>query len=169
MSGAWLGSEQVHDGLRRRDVSTFWLRSAPVRYRDMFLFSPHHQPRAQACSVCTVSHRLQAAHVGSEAKLRYGSNHGTVWSLHLEELDNEGRPSRDDLRRQVAERTVLNAHDGQFTAQCQLEWQAVQVGVVIEVQLLQVLECSDLLREVLQQVLPQTQVRQVGEVPNAPG
>lgn len=71
-----------------------------------------------------------------------GSDHGTVGSLHLEELDDEGGPPRHDLGRQVAEGTVLDAHDGQLAAEGQLEREAVQVGVVVEVQLLQVLQCA---------------------------
>lgn len=71
-----------------------------------------------------------------------GSDHGTVWSLHLEELDDEGRASRNNLGRQVAEGTVLDAHDGQLAAEGQLEREAVQVGVVVEVQFLQVLQCT---------------------------
>lgn len=70
------------------------------------------------------------------------SDHGTVGPLHLEELDNEGGAPGDDLRGQMAERTVLDAHDGQLAAQGQLKREAVQVGVVIEVQLLQVLQCT---------------------------
>lgn len=71
-----------------------------------------------------------------------GSDHGTIWSLHLEELDDEGGAPCDNLGRQVAEGTVLDAHDGQLAAEGQLKWEAVQVGVVIEVQLLQVLQCA---------------------------
>lgn len=62
-----------------------------------------------------------------------GSDHGTIWSLHLEELNDEGGASRDNLGWQVAERTVLDAHDGQLAAEGQLKWEAVQVGVVVEV------------------------------------
>lgn len=68
------------------------------------------------------------------------SDHGPVWTLHLKELDDEGGPPGHDLGGQVAERTVLDAHDGQLAAQRQLEGQAVQVGVVVQVQLLQVLQ-----------------------------
>lgn len=42
----------------------------------------------------------------------------------------------------MGEGTVLYAHDGQFTAEGQLKWKAVQVGVVVEVQFLQVLQCA---------------------------
>lgn len=42
----------------------------------------------------------------------------------------------------MAEGTVLDAHDGQLAAEGQLKWEAVQVGVVVEVQLLQVLQCA---------------------------
>lgn len=69
-------------------------------------------------------------------ELLRGSHHGTVRSLHLEELDDEGGASCDDLGRQVAEGTVLDAHDGQFAAEGQLEGEAVQVWVVVEVQFL---------------------------------
>lgn len=68
------------------------------------------------------------------------SDHGAVRSLHFKELDDEGGAPRHDLGRQVAEGTVLDAHDGQLAAQGQLEREAVQVGVVVEVQLLQVLQ-----------------------------
>lgn len=68
------------------------------------------------------------------------SHHGTVRSLHLKKLDDEGGAARHDLGRQVAEGTVLDAHDGQLAAEGQLEGKAVQVGVVVEVQLLQVLQ-----------------------------
>lgn len=98
-----------------------------------------------------------------------GSDHGTVRSLHLEELDDEGGAPRHNLGRQVAEGTVLDAHDGQLAAEGQLEREAVQVGVVIEVQFLQVLQCTNLLGKVLQQVLSQTQMSQVGEVADASG
>lgn len=74
--------------------------------------------------------------------LRALSDHGPVGPLHLEELDNEGGAPGDDLRGQMAERTVLDTHDGQLAAQGQLKREAVQVGVVIEVQLLQVLQCT---------------------------
>lgn len=97
------------------------------------------------------------------------SDHGTVWSLHLEKLDDEGGASCDNLGWQVGEGTVLDAHNGQLAAKGQLEREAVQVGVVIEVQFLQVLQCANLLREVLQQVLPQTKMSQVGEVANTSG
>lgn len=70
------------------------------------------------------------------------SHHGTVRSLHLKKLDDEGGSPCDNLGRQVAEGTVLNAHDGQLAAEGQLKRKAVQVGVVIEVQLLQVLQCA---------------------------
>lgn len=70
------------------------------------------------------------------------SHHGPVRPLHLQELDDVGGSSRDDLGRQVAEGTVLDAHDGQLAAEGQLEREAVQVGVVVEVQLLQVLQCA---------------------------
>lgn len=76
------------------------------------------------------------------ARAALGSDHGTVWSLHLEELDDEGGAPRDNLGRQVAEGTVLDAHDGQLAAEGQLKREAVQVGVVVEVQLLQVLQCA---------------------------
>lgn len=42
----------------------------------------------------------------------------------------------------MAEGTVLYAHDGQLAAEGQLEREAVQVGVVVEVQFLQVLQCT---------------------------
>lgn len=71
-----------------------------------------------------------------------GSHHGTVRSLHLEELDDEGGAPGDNLGRQVAEGTVLDAHDGQLAAEGQLKREAVQVGVVVEVQLLQVLQSA---------------------------
>lgn len=81
---------------------------------------------------------------GLESRLESGlardSHHGTVGSLHLKKLDDEGGPPCDDLGRQVAEGTVLDAHDGQLAAERQLEREAVQVGVVVEVQLLQVLQ-----------------------------
>lgn len=70
------------------------------------------------------------------------SDHGPVGTLHLEELDDEGRASSDDLRREVAEGAVLDAHDGQLAAQGQLERQTVQVRVVVQVQVLQVLQCA---------------------------
>lgn len=70
------------------------------------------------------------------------SDHGAVRPLHLQELNDEGGASGDDLRRQVAEGTVLDAHDGQLAAERQLEREAVQVGVVVEVQFLQVLQCT---------------------------
>lgn len=69
----------------------------------------------------------------------------------------------------MAERTVLDAHDGQLAAEGQLEREAVQVGVIVEVQFLQVLQCTNLLRQVLEQVLPETQMSQVGEVADASG
>lgn len=78
----------------------------------------------------------------SRTGIALGSDHGTVGSLHLEELDDEGGASRDNLGRQVAEGTVLDAHDGQLAAEGQLEREAVQVGVVVEVQFLQVLQCT---------------------------
>lgn len=70
------------------------------------------------------------------------SDHGTVGSLHLEELDDEGRASCHNLSRQMSEGTVLNAHDGQLAAEGQLKREAVEVGVIVEVQFLQVLQCS---------------------------
>lgn len=70
------------------------------------------------------------------------SHHGTVGSLHLKKLDDEGGSPCNNLGRQVAEGAVLDAHDGQLAAEGQLERKAVQVGVVIEVQLLQVLQCA---------------------------
>lgn len=79
---------------------------------------------------------------GCRAGLGLSSDHGTIWSLHLEELDDEGGASSDNLGRQVAEGTVLNAHDGQLAAEGQLEREAVQVRVVIEVQFLQVFQCT---------------------------
>lgn len=97
------------------------------------------------------------------------SDHGTVWPLHLEELDDEGGASCDNLWWQVGEGTVLDAHDGQLAAEGQLEWEAVQVGVVVEVQFLQVLQCANLLRKVLQQVLPQTKMSEIGEVADTSG
>ena len=62
--------------------------------------------------------------------------------MHLKELDDERGASGDDLGRQVAQGTVLDAHDGQLAAEGQLEREAVQVGVVVEVQFLQVLQCT---------------------------
>lgn len=83
---------------------------------------------------------------GREGGLESGpppsSHHGTVRSLHLKKLDDEGGSPCHDLGRQVAEGTVLDAHDGQLAAEGQLKGEAVQVGVVIEVQLLQVLQCA---------------------------
>lgn len=73
-------------------------------------------------------------------ELLSSSDHGAVRSLHFKELDDEGGAPRHNLGRQVAEGTVLDAHDGQLAAQGQLEREAVQVGVVVEVQLLQVLQ-----------------------------
>lgn len=70
------------------------------------------------------------------------SDHGTVGTLHLEELDDERRASGDNLRWKVAEGAVLYAHDGKLTAQGQLERQTVQVRVVIQVQVLKVLQCA---------------------------
>lgn len=69
-----------------------------------------------------------------------GSDHGTVRSLHLQELYDERGATCDNLRWQVGEGTVLYAHYGQLAAEGQLKWEAVQVGVVVEVQLLQVLQ-----------------------------
>lgn len=68
------------------------------------------------------------------------SDHGTVRALHLEELDDEGRAAGDDLRWELAEWAVLDAHDGQLAAQRQLERQPVQVWVIVQVQFLQVLQ-----------------------------
>lgn len=70
------------------------------------------------------------------------SDHGTVRPLHLEELDDEGRTASDDLRRELAQRAVLDAHDGQLAAQRQLEGQTVQVGVIVQVEFLQVLQSA---------------------------
>lgn len=80
--------------------------------------------------------------VSSLYSVRVVSDHGAVGTLHLEELDDEGRASGDDLRWEVAEGAVLYAHDGQLTAECQLERQTVQVRVVVQVQVLQVLQCT---------------------------
>lgn len=77
---------------------------------------------------------------GEEGGHSWSSDHGPVGALHLKELNDERGPPCHDLGGQVAERTVLDAHDGQLAAQCQLEGQAVQVGVVVQVQLLQVLQ-----------------------------
>lgn len=70
------------------------------------------------------------------------SDHGTVRPLHLQELDDEGGAPSDYLWRQVAQGTVLDAHDRQLAAQGQLKGQAVKVGVVIQIQLLEVLQCT---------------------------
>lgn len=69
-------------------------------------------------------------------------DHGAVGALHLQELDDKGGASGNNLRGEVAERAVLNAHDGQLAAEGQLKGQTVQVGVVIQVQLLKVLQST---------------------------
>lgn len=96
---------------------------------------------------CNCGGRGSRARGGSGAGLGWdqaapSSHHGPVWSLHLKKLDDVGGSPCDNLGRQVAEGTVLDAHDGQLAAEGQLERKAVQVGVVIEVQLLQVLQCA---------------------------
>lgn len=79
--------------------------------------------------------------IGSQGEF-WWSDHGTVRALHLEELDDEGRAAGDDLRRELAQRAVLDAHDGQLAAERQLEGQPVQIGVVVQVQFLQVLQSA---------------------------
>lgn len=62
------------------------------------------------------------------------SNHGTIWTLHLEELNDERRAPSNNLRWKVTEWTVLDTHDGKLAAKSQFKGKAVQVGVVVQIQ-----------------------------------
>ena len=60
-------------------------------------------------------------------------------ATHL--YDKGGSPG-DNLRRDLGQRTVLDAHDLQIGAERQLERKVVQAGVVVDVQRLQLTQSS---------------------------
>lgn len=72
----------------------------------------------------------------------YPSDHGTIRSLHFEELDDKRRSPCNNLSWKGIEWTVLNAHYRQFTAEGQFKRKAVQVRVVIQIQFFQILQCT---------------------------
>lgn len=79
-------------------------------------------------------------------------------------LDNERGASSHYFSWYLRERAVLDAHDLQIGAQRQFKRQVVQIGVVVDVERLEILQGADLLWQKSQAVLTDTEIRQVCEM-----
>ena len=77
-------------------------------------------------------------------------------------LNDERRSTEHDLLRQLMKRTILNGHDLEFSAKAELKRESSETRVVVQVEVLEVLQLSDLVRYGCEVVLAHVQVLQVG-------
>lgn len=87
-----------------------------------------------------------------------------IWKLKKNYLDNKRGASSHYFSWYLRERAVLDAHDLQIGAQRQFERQVVQIGVVVDVERLEILQGANLLWQEPQAVLANAEIRQVCEM-----